>query len=125
MISTYHLSCHQILDPCSIMSQKTILKLDSIRAKEELPHYLQYIPATIEYNGKEEIQTFFSNFIKPSDEKRCLEASLRGRPLEGEVLTLPEGYECVVLQAGQGDGVGGVKDNKILHGIKKVDRFTF
>ena len=48
-------------------------------------HQVQYIPANIDVNGPEEIDTYFNAFTRQNKEKNCLENSLRGYPLEGEV----------------------------------------
>ena len=50
------------------------------------------------------IGTYFTKFIRKNKEKGCLGASLRGRPLEGEILKLPEGYEAAVIKAVGSDG---------------------
>ena len=47
-----------------------------------------------------------------------MEASLRGRPLEGEILQLPEGYEAAVIQAVGSDG-------DIFREVKRVQQVTY
>ena len=64
------------------------------------------------------IGTYFTKFIRKNEEKGCLEASLRGRPLEGEILHLPEGYEATVIQA-----VGSEGDN--FREVKRVRQVTY
>ena len=64
------------------------------------------------------IGTYFTKFIRKSEEKGCLEASLRGRPLEGEILKLPEGYEAAVIQAVGSDG-------ETFREVKRVKQLTY
>ena len=64
------------------------------------------------------IGTYFTKFIRKSEEKGCLEASLRGRPLEGEILKLPEGYEAAVIQAAGSDG-------NTFREVKRVKQLTY
>ena len=64
------------------------------------------------------IGTYFTKFIRKNDEKGCLEVSLRGRPLEGEVLALPDGYEAAVVQA-----VGSNGDT--FREVKRVRELTY
>merc|ERR1712039_510554 len=64
------------------------------------------------------IGTYFTKFIRKSGEKGCLEASLRGRPLEGEILKLPEGYEAAVIQAAGSDG-------NTFREVKRVKQLTY
>ena len=64
------------------------------------------------------IGTYFTKFIQKNEEKGCLEASLRGRPLEGEILQLPEGYEAAVIQAVGSDG-------DTFREVKRVQQVTY
>jgi hypothetical protein len=93
------------------------LPQDSLSASAAA-HAVQYVPASIAHNGTEEIDTYFNPFIRKSAEKECLEATLRGRPLEGEILRLPEGFEAAVVQAGRGDGIGAGGEDRSYRAIR-------
>ena len=113
----------------------TNLCLDSLQENNEgKTHELQFIPADIRHNGPAEIQTYFGNFIvdksqhsTDKDQTGHLEATLRGRPLDGEVLKMPEGFKAVVFQAGGEVSLGGDSTEKTetMRAIKKLDEFTY
>ena len=113
------------------------------KAKDDTPvdHEVQFIPAKIHHDGGQEVKTghadslihlwsyhfiilppkigtYFTKFIQKNEEKGCLEASLRGRPLEGEILQLPEGYEAAVIQAVGSDG-------DTFREVKRVQQVTY
>lgn len=105
----------------------TTIKLGSPAEDEaaQKNHQIQFIPATIEHNGPADINTYFTSFIKDREDKK-LEGSLRGRPLDGEVVQVPKGSELLVLQAGQGDGLGGERNEaKVLRVIKRTNQFSY
>ena len=113
------------------------LCLDSLPS-ETKNHELQFIPAEIRHNGPAEIKTYFGNFIVAKredsspeglegDKSTKLEATLRGRPLDGEIIKMPEGFKAVVFQAGGETALGGdsAEKTETMRAIKKLDRFTY
>ena len=86
------------------------------------PSSLQYIPATIEHNAAEPIHAYFTQFIHENEDKKCLETTLQGRPLEGEVIKMPEGHECVVVQMGR--TAKEEDDVKVARVVKRTEGFT-
>merc|ERR1711879_150367 len=82
-------------------------------------HFANFdVDCRIALDGVFQIGTYFTKFIRESEEKGCLEASLRGRPLEGEILKLPEGYEAAVIQAVGSDG-------ETFREVKRVKQLTY
>ncbi len=117
------------------MSSSTALHFEvgkSSETAEEKPpsqdHALQYIPASVDFNGKEEVDVYFTNFIRTKTDGAGLEATLRGRPLDGEALRLPDGHEAVVMQAVGGGGIsedGHEDSQRSYRAVKKTTEITY
>ena len=72
------------------MSTTTTLQLDTLsdsnKSCSQSSHQVQYIPANTDSNGaNDDIDVYFNKFTRENKDKKCLENSLRGYPLEGEV----------------------------------------
>ncbi len=91
----------------------------------ESEHELQFIPASIDFNGSEKINDFFTKFIrKAEDGKGHLEATFQGRPLDGEVIDLKsKGLEAVVLQSGV--AMNNAAEDKSVRVIKRTEKLTY
>jgi hypothetical protein len=73
----------------------TSVKLNSksIQTKSKI----HLMPCKISYDGKSEVQSFFTNSIVEAGESKILENAFRGRPLNGLHLDLPESTIGLVL----------------------------
>jgi hypothetical protein len=69
------------------------LNSKSIQTKSNI----HLMPCKISYDGKSDIQSFFTNSIIESDENNVLANAFRGRPLNGLHLDLPESTIGIVL----------------------------
>ena len=71
----------------------------SISASEEVmktslsPDHVQYVPCSIDFTGTTQIQERFNNFTDKDEETGVLKNSIRGYPLEGKVVKLPERFK--------------------------------
>ncbi|XP_016994606.2 ribonuclease H2 subunit C [Drosophila takahashii] len=61
---------------------------------------LHYLPAKIDGDGEANVEQYFNNYTREASEfgQGILTNALRGYPLMGEQLKVPEGYRGVVLQ---------------------------
>ena len=53
---------------------------------------IQYLPCSINYTGTTQVEQRFNKFTEEDKESKCLKNSIRGFPLDGKVIDLPEGY---------------------------------
>jgi hypothetical protein len=70
--------------------------------QDQQRHSLQFVPAKIEFNGAEKIGPFFNDFIKDNQDG-SFSTALRGRPLTGHSVPMPDGYKALVMQTESGD----------------------
>ncbi|XP_014780786.1 uncharacterized protein LOC106876667 isoform X1 [Octopus bimaculoides] len=57
-----------------------------------------YMPCIIKYSGETNAEKYFETTIQEDDDKKELTASFRGRPLNGKILTPPQGYESMIVK---------------------------
>ena len=70
----------------------TSLKCSEDIIKNPVPSdHLQFLPCSIDFTGSTEVTDRFSKFTETKSDG-TLTNSLRGFPLEGKVLSVPEGY---------------------------------
>ena len=100
----------------------TKLNSDPWPALSTEDHAVQFVPAKIKAEGVQPISQYFTQFVAEDRERGCLAATLVGRPLDGEVLKLPEGKELVVFQAGKADGLD---KERTLRAVKRADQVTY
>lgn len=62
------------------------------------PQHVQFMPFSVKYDGETEIKERFTRFTEENTTKKCLENSVRGYPLEGSVLSVPEAYTGIVVE---------------------------
>jgi len=67
---------------------------------------LHYLPFFVGYEGSAPVQQYF---IPEGGPTETLRASFRGRLLQGKTLSIPEGYDGVILQQGRSTGSGQKK----------------
>ena len=70
---------------------------------------IQYIPCSINYTGETQISDRFNQFTSENLDKGSLSNSLRGFPLDGKTMKLPEGFTGLVVESGK---TGLTKQNK-------------
>ena len=61
--------------------------------------YVQYLPCSINYTGETQIKDRFSQFTSENVDKGSLSNSLRGFPLDGKTVRLPEGFTGLVVES--------------------------
>lgn len=118
---------------CSVMSDstaepkapKTVIRVDPASLKDAPPASLHLLPATLEASGPQKVSAFFSGSVSRDGDRGCLTATLRGRPLDGEEVTAPEGHKFAVLHAG-GRGQAGVGKSsaRTMRATSVADSFT-
>ncbi|XP_075214138.1 ribonuclease H2 subunit C [Lycorma delicatula] len=60
---------------------------------------IHYFPCKINFEGSANVSRYFTNLItKNGDENNGLTASFRGYPLNGCIVSLPEGYKGLILK---------------------------
>ncbi|XP_022231816.2 ribonuclease H2 subunit C [Drosophila obscura] len=64
------------------------------------PLQLHYLPAKVNGDGEANVETYFSNYTREAPEygSGILTNALRGYPLVGDRIQVPEGYKGLVLQ---------------------------
>ncbi|XP_017148572.1 uncharacterized protein LOC108159626 [Drosophila miranda] len=62
--------------------------------------HMHYLPAKISGDGEANVETYFNNYTREAPEygSGMLTNALRGYPLVGERMKVPEGYKGLVLQ---------------------------
>lgn len=77
----------------------TQLKVDpAVLARPVAADHVQFMPFSAKYDGETEIKERFSQFTEENPAKQCLENSVRGYPLEGVRLAVPEGYTGIIVE---------------------------
>ncbi|CAL1293607.1 unnamed protein product [Larinioides sclopetarius] len=74
----------------------TSLSLDIPTEKVEEDLTCHLVPCKINYNGSTNVSNYFTPFIREQDGH--LTCSLRGHPLKGQKVKVPDGYVGVVLK---------------------------
>ena len=109
------------------------------KGQENDDDLLQHVPAKIGYSGEEHVKTYFTDFIKAETEDGddvdmesggkatdVLTTALRGRPLKGCQVDIPEGYNALVLQTGRSHGgsLGERTEAAQMRVVQKLDKIT-
>ncbi|XP_015123723.1 ribonuclease H2 subunit C [Diachasma alloeum] len=76
------------------MSIHLEIKKEHTEMKEDT--VLQSIPCKIYGDTPANVSAFFTSYIKKTDDKHY-DASFRGHPLHGKVISVPEGYKGLIL----------------------------
>ena len=63
--------------------------------------HVQFLPCSINFTGETQIQERFNQFTTEDEEKGSLSNSLRGFPLDGKTVRLPEGFTGLVVESGK------------------------
>ncbi|XP_052870253.1 ribonuclease H2 subunit C [Anopheles cruzii] len=71
---------------------------DVEKSLAEPPLQLHYIPATIDGDGPANVEKFFTPYTTECQQDGTVQNALRGYPLQGKAMTLPDGYKGVILQ---------------------------
>ncbi|XP_072947096.1 ribonuclease H2 subunit C [Epargyreus clarus] len=77
----------------SIRVENNLKKSENSELFEQKTHYM---PCTIEENGPANVKTYFEPYITDNSNGE-LSATFRGHPLDGTKMSLPEGYQAVVV----------------------------
>ncbi len=114
------------MSPTGAATTTTAISADEkvLAKQEESPHQLQFVPANITHNGPANVQSYFTQFVFHDAERGCLRASLRGRPLDGKVVSLPDGVSAFVLQTGRDDGLRSDDHKRTLRVVKACKDMT-
>jgi len=56
------------------------------------------LPCKINFNGYSKVSKYFTPYIREDDSENTFTCSLRGYPLQGQEVKVPEGYSGVVLR---------------------------
>ena len=81
---------------------------------------IQYIPCSINYTGETQINERFSQFTSEDADKVCLRNSLRGFPLDGKTLRLPEGFTGLVVESGKSGLTKQDKSARVTSSFKEM-----
>ncbi len=110
----------------SSTSRTTVIQADGDSLPRSSPSKLHFVPASTDLRGeKQDVCAFFAPSVGADPSRGCATATLRGRPLDGQVQDLPEGFSCVVVQAGRGDGLGEDRERRRnLRAVKTAESFT-
>ena len=81
---------------------------------------IQYIPCHINYTGETQINDRFIKFTSENLNKGSLGNSLRGFPLDGKTVTLPEGFTGLVVESGKTGLTKQKKSARVNSGFKKM-----
>ena len=81
---------------------------------------LHFVPAAVEEGAdgrKTEVGAYFSRMAAEDAERGCMVAAFRGRPLDGERVSAPEGHRVAVVKSGRGGAglgaEGGTKEARV------------
>ncbi|XP_063995223.1 ribonuclease H2 subunit C [Diachasmimorpha longicaudata] len=72
------------------------LEIKKEHLETEMDTVLHSMPCKIYGDTPANVSTYFTPYIRKSDDKHY-DASFRGYPLQGKVITVPEGYKGLVL----------------------------
>ncbi|XP_055533276.1 uncharacterized protein LOC129723227 [Wyeomyia smithii] len=82
------------------MSINVTVKQDDVEASLRNPPNIHYIPATIRGDGPAKVHQYFNSYTEELEDETLVNA-LRGYPLRGKHLNLPDGYSGIILQETQ------------------------
>ena len=77
----------------SLNMTTTINASPEIMNKSENGASIQYLPCSIDFTGTSDIEERFSKFTEKDDDTEILSNSIRGFPLQGKILSVPENYK--------------------------------
>lgn len=63
----------------------------------EFKDKIHFIPCEIQHNSQANVDKYFESTVK-QDEEEKMTASLRGRPLHGQVMNVPSGYTGLLVE---------------------------
>ena len=84
----------------SLNMTTTINASPEIMNKSENGASIHYLPCSIDFTGTSDIEERFSKFTEKDDDTEILSNSIRGFPLQGKILSVPENYKgnlsCII-----------------------------
>ncbi|KAJ1519842.1 hypothetical protein ONE63_004088 [Megalurothrips usitatus] len=83
---------------------------------------IHFMPCSIKCDGPANVSKFFKPTANDKD-PNYMKASFRGRPLNGEELTLPSGYKGVIVQETKRPLVENVE--RTLHASSMFDKIVY
>lgn len=102
----------------------SIIKMESSVLENPVKSdHVQFLPCTVEEDvSNTEVHSRFSAFTTKNSNLGCLENQLRGRPLEGLDMKLPEGYTGLVVE---GPRAGLTDQNRNLRVTASFPSFNY
>jgi len=101
----------------------TIQMESSVLENPAKPEHVQFLPCIVEEDINEtQVETRFSSFSTTNKKLDCLENQLRGRPLDGLSMKLPEGYTGLVVE---GPRAGLTDQDRSLRATASFNSFTY
>jgi len=91
-----------------------------LRGSSKAPAEVQFVPCSIEHNGKANIESHFTPYVTKDEQTGTLTASFRGYPLVGKELELPKDYRGFVLQEGK-----AVTEQRTLRPVGEFESFKY
>jgi len=100
----------------------TINASPEIMNKSENGASIQYLPCSIDFTGTSDIEERFSKFTEKDDDTEILSNSIRGFPLQGKILSVPENYKGIIVESGKS---GLTKQDKSARVTSCFEQMTY
>ena len=108
------------------MMTTTIKITEEVLSTPSKSDFVQYLPCTIMTSGSTEVEERFNKFTEADDkDSELLTNSLRGYPLEGRKLPLPEGYTGLVVEGGKTSLTSQDRDVRATASFKEMTYWNY
>ena len=115
-----------ISQPETFANMTTNIKIASdVLNKPSDSQHVQFLPCTIVSGGTTDVEERFNRFTEKDEKSGTLTNSLRDFPLDGNVVSLPEGYTGLILEGTKAGLTSQDRDVRATTSFKEMTYWNY